>query len=360
MSAGALVRGWCPSLFRPMESGDGWLARIRPQAGGLSAGLAQAVAEAALRFGNGIIEVTNRANIQIRGLQPDTIVPFAEAVAAAGAAAGEGSRVLVSPLLGADPALAQQTAPLLRQIDAALAGLALPPKFGVLLDGGGALPLAGITLDVTVRFGDGGWWVNGAPCGAADIPAQVAALASDTPRRSERPSRPPSPGVHAGFLLATPAYGQMKASTFAALADLAASQGDGVLRPTPWKSICMAGLVEPVALLDAVADLGLIVDSSDSRLSILTCAGAPACGRAEVQTHAAADFLARHRRPGSPMLHVSGCAKGCAHPGATALTLTGRAGRFDVVRAGTARDTPAIRDLDLAQIPALLHSLPHE
>ncbi len=40
-------------------------------------------------------------------------------------------------------------------------------------------------------------------------------------------------------------------------------------------------------------------------------------------------------------LHVSGCAKGCAHPGAAGLTLVGLPGGLGLVRGGTARDAPA-------------------
>ena len=31
-----VIRGWCPGALRPMESGDGWVVRIRPIAGGLT------------------------------------------------------------------------------------------------------------------------------------------------------------------------------------------------------------------------------------------------------------------------------------------------------------------------------------
>ena len=37
-------------------------------------------------------------------------------------------------------------------------------------------------------------------------------------------------------------------------------------------------------------------------------------------------------------LHVSGCAKGCAHPGAADVTLVATAAGFDLIRGGTAAD----------------------
>ncbi|GAB0119738.1 hypothetical protein [Acidisoma sp. 7E03] len=349
MSDAPLIRGWCPSLFRPMESGDGWLARIRPQRGALPAGLLRAATEAASRYGNGLFEITNRANLQIRGLTPATIAPFTAAMEAAGAAAGEGTRILMAPLPDDDlRALADE-------IDAALPE-GLPAKFGILLDGG-ALPLPGVTLDVTVRRASDGWQVNGAAVPRADIAAYVARIAPISARISAR-SAPPPLGAHAGFVLIAPPFGQMRAAAVSALAELAETHGDGVLRPTPWKSIVLAGVGDAATVLRAASALGFITGPTDGRLSILACPGAPACARGAVATHEAATALAVHRRAGDPKVHLSGCAKGCAHPGAAPVTLVGRAGVFDLVRNGKAADTPAFPGLTLAELPALMQSLP--
>ena len=40
------------------------------------------------------------------------------------------------------------------------------------------------------------------------------------------------------------------------------------------------------------------------------------------------------------LVHVSGCPKGCAHPGAAALTIVGIEGRCGLVQTGSARDAP--------------------
>ena len=62
------IKGWCPGALRPMRSGDGLVVRIRPHGGRLSPAQATGIAELAERFGNGLIDVTNRANLQIRGV----------------------------------------------------------------------------------------------------------------------------------------------------------------------------------------------------------------------------------------------------------------------------------------------------
>ena len=63
-----------------MQSGDGWLARVKPSAATVSAAHARIVAEAARRHGNGHIDLTSRANLQIRGLTPRSAELFTEII----------------------------------------------------------------------------------------------------------------------------------------------------------------------------------------------------------------------------------------------------------------------------------------
>jgi precorrin-3B synthase len=51
-----------------MESGDGLIVRVRPQCGTFTLDELVVLAEAAQRFGNGQIDLTRRANLQIRGV----------------------------------------------------------------------------------------------------------------------------------------------------------------------------------------------------------------------------------------------------------------------------------------------------
>ena len=96
------IRGWCPSLSAPMESGDGWLLRVRPRHATLTAANSRRIAVAAAEHGNGIIELTQRGNLQIRGLSPASAATFADRMVAAGL--GDfGPNLLVSPLAGEDP-----------------------------------------------------------------------------------------------------------------------------------------------------------------------------------------------------------------------------------------------------------------
>ncbi len=84
---------------------------------------------------------------------------------------------------------------------------------------------------------------------------------------------------------------------------------------------------------------GLITRPNDPMLRVIACTGAPGCLQAAQPTRSLARSLAPHL-PDGAVLHVSGCSKGCAHPGATALTLTAQAAGFDLIRDGHARDLP--------------------
>lgn len=68
----ALRRGWCPSALRPMETGDGWLVRLHPPGAALTPSQLIRIAELAREHGNGLLEISARANLQIRGVSLST------------------------------------------------------------------------------------------------------------------------------------------------------------------------------------------------------------------------------------------------------------------------------------------------
>lgn len=145
------VKGWCPGVLRPMLSGDGLIVRVRPRTATLGLDELAALAAAAHRFGNGHIDLTRRANLQIRGVSEASLPQLHEVIARLGllddSPDGEAVRnVMINPLAGIDPAEVLDV----RSIGGELARLlasekslwALPTKFGFIVDGGGALDLA--------------------------------------------------------------------------------------------------------------------------------------------------------------------------------------------------------------------------
>ncbi|WP_448954003.1 hypothetical protein [Labrys neptuniae] len=159
------VKGWCPGALRPMRSGDGLIVRVRLTGGELGPDHAAALAEAARRYGNGLIDLTSRANLQMRGIRDDTLQPLLDRLSGLGlldvsAAAEQVRNVMASPLAGLDPSAPIDVQPLVRDLEQALIGNdrfhSLPAKFGFLLDGGGVLPLNGVEADIALRAEDAG------------------------------------------------------------------------------------------------------------------------------------------------------------------------------------------------------------
>jgi precorrin-3B synthase len=396
-----------------MPSGDGWLVRVKPTAATLSADAARLIASGARRHGNGHIDLTSRANLQVRGLGPRSSELFAETIIGAGLGCADPSveairNVMAGPLGADDPSAAFDAHAVAREIEAMLraetALAALPDKFGVAVDAGGLLPLAGVGADImlgaagdslTVQL-DGG--MLAALCPRASLVETVKALAlaslhlaierGEPPRRmrplvrdvsedaifeaaglspAPAPLPPPAPAPSAvGFIPyqmgnqgafgAGLPFGRIDAEQLAALAALSERCGDGSLRTTPWRAFLIANVAaaDGNTLSEEVAALGLITDPSDPRLRILACVGAPSCTSATVDARADATRLAvivgEHA---GDTIHVSGCAKSCAHRGPASLTLVGRDGRYDVIRNGMASDRPSLTGLRIDDIAAL-------
>jgi precorrin-3B synthase len=398
-----------------MQSGDGWLARVKPSAGCVSAAAARLIADAASSHGNGHIDLTSRANFQIRGLTARSAEEFAETIIGAGFANTnpllEAARnVMASPLGPDDPSAAFDSHALARDIEAMLAGepalWALPSKFGVLVDGGGVLPLADVSADIMVRSRDGGLAVHldgatlVAHCASSSLTETVRALSfaflrlsaqrNDAPRRMRvlvmvvgeeaifaeagLAAVHASPGLtpetkspirlislvyqaRSAFGAGLP-FGRIEAEELARLADLSERYGDGSLRTTPWRALLLTGISasDAATLTEEVEALGLIADPADPRLNIFACVGAPSCMSASVDARGDAARLAAILGGTRDTLHVSGCSKSCAHRGAAALMLVGRDGRYDLIRNGSAAGRPSLTGLSMDQVEALLQS----
>jgi precorrin-3B synthase len=153
-------------------------------------------------------------------------------------------------------------------------------------------------------------------------------------------------------------FGRIEADVLAILADLSERYGEGSLRATPWRALLLPAIaaVDAANLRDDVTALGLIADPADLRLNIFACVGAPSCLTATVDARADAARLAAVIGATHETLHVSGCAKSCAHRGSASLTLVGRDGRYDLIRNGSATGRPSLTGLSLDQVEALLQS----
>ncbi len=317
-----MIRGWCPTIHAPMPSGDGLLARVKPFGGRLPAAALAALAHAAATYANGIVELTSRGNIQIRGVHAPAA--FAQAILAAGLADPDPDREArrnVTPHPGCDDTLVADAEALLANTPGH------PPKVGVVVRG------SSILLDGTAfaSAADFGRWLSLAtkPPSCPGL-ARVSTL-SGAGQSACAPDRPtlPEPGHGSQHLLYLP-LGQTDATTLAHLATLARE-----IRTTPYR-----------AFLSPVPAPGFSTEPN----TLTACPGGPACSSGTVPARADA---ARLQAAGFTNLHISGCAKGCAYP-RPATTLTGRNGRYDLIRHGRAADRPDLTGLTLDQAMAVL------
>ena len=147
----------CPGILTLHQARDGALARVRLPGGRLLAHQLRALADVAATLGSGLVDLTVRANVQVRGLPEACDGALAERLGAAGllpSLAHERVRnILASPLAGRDAAARLDARPVVESLDrllcadAALAGL--PGRFAFLVeDGSGAM--AGLDHDVAL------------------------------------------------------------------------------------------------------------------------------------------------------------------------------------------------------------------
>jgi len=397
MTAPALAmprrRGTCPGLSAPMPTGDGLLVRLLP-VGTITLENFIELGAAARRHGNGTVEITSRGSVQIRGLSAASAPRFAAAIAALGIAAADGIPVLSNPLAGLAPDELIDAGALAAEVRHALARSALAQrlsaKVSVTIDGGGALGLDHLVADACLRAevfdaeivvgvslgGSASSFALGAIAppdvaaaivrllevlsqhgrdarardvvvkhGTAAFHAAIADLFVDrSAKHSPRPSRDPI-GAHRlrdgsvayGLGLA---FGHADAASLQRLAEAAAAAGAAGLRTAPGRALLILGLA-PESLpsfVGAAEALGFIVRGNDPRRQVIACAGAPVCAAAAIAARAMAPQIADAIAPhgdGALKIHISGCAKGCAHPAPAALTVVGTPSGCALVADGT-------------------------
>ncbi|WP_247884881.1 hypothetical protein [Azospirillum formosense] len=171
-------RGMCPGVLAPMEVGDGLLVRVRVPAGVLPAASATRIAELGRRYGNGLVDLSHRGNLQLRGVAAADMAALIAELRLLGYVSEDAEseavrNVLTSPTAGLDGTAVLDVRPYALALDARLAAdrdlHRLPPKFGWLVDGGGQATLFDSSTDV--RFD--------AVAGAVDGPLFRVGLGGD-------------------------------------------------------------------------------------------------------------------------------------------------------------------------------------
>ncbi|MDL2401917.1 precorrin-3B synthase [Rhizobium mayense] len=392
--APSMARGACPSLGAPMITGDGLLVRLRPMTPGLTIGQFRALAEAADRHGNGLIEITARGNLQLRGMTAESMTGLAADIDRAGIVPETGVTIEIPPHSGLDPleiADGRELATRLRQQIAALDPQpVLAPKLTIIIDSGGRLNLDAISADIRLRArrtADGSTtWVLaiGGTAQTAKVLASLSAeqfipavigllktLARLGPRARGRDldadrlrmelqspeisalgiaDKYVSPvGIHPigdGLALGLrPSFGQIHASDVLRFLAIAEAAGATEIRTAPEHAILVLGLYVQAAREAqlAAAVCGFRTEADDPLNHIDVCSGAGACASAFYATKSAAAELldtAPELLDSSLTVHLSGCRKGCARPVAAGLTIVGAPMGYGIVVNGSASSEP--------------------
>jgi precorrin-3B synthase len=376
------VKGWCPGALRPMASGDGLVVRVRLSMGRMTPQQALGLAAAALAHGNGQLEISNRANLQLRGVTQATHAALLDDLADLGVLDSDLTletrrNILVSPFWRADDG----TTALACALQARLADLPdLPGKFGYVIDIGSKRSLADTSGDLRIERGRSGglilradgadlgqpvtlqtaiaalialahWFVDhgGISAGRGRMRALIArGLLPQGATEAPAAARPaPVPGPMPEGLLVGFEFGSFGADLLLALGKMGCA-----IRLTPWR----LALLENMRGGDLAPNLApnlahaLLTDPQSALLRVSACPGAPFCPQAKGATKDLARALAP-LLPAGKTLHVSGCAKGCAHPQAADLTLVAMSHGFATGRSCAAPDVsgPARSALNLLQ-----------
>ncbi|MGA9947878.1 MAG: precorrin-3B synthase [Xanthobacteraceae bacterium] len=397
-------RGACPGLSAPMPTGDGLLVRLLPT-GTLPLAAFAALCQAARACGNGVIEVTSRGSIQVRGLNEASAADFADTVAALDIAADDGVPVLCDPLAGLDAGEIFDSASLAAELRRIIAQSAratkLSPTVSVVIDGGGAIGLGTVAADIRLRaqalrgevalhVSIGGDEARAAGLGhvrpmhgvetvlrlldviaqrgrnarardvvAAEGPQAFRSAISDfllsaepvPDSRLRGNERNGTAGAAIGKLSLGNGecaigigltFGHAEAGSLERLIEAARAAEATGLRTAPGRALLAIGLSQKTApaFAEAAERLGFITRADDPRRKVIACAGAPICASAHIASRALAPAIASSAAPRLGTIHISGCAKGCAHSGAAVLTVVGMPEGCALIANGTVRDTP--------------------
>ena len=334
----------CPGVLRPHEAADGAMVRIRVPGGQTTTEALRELSRLAQAHGSGLLQLTSRGSVQVRGLPAVVPEPFEDAVARAGflpSAAHERVRnVVASPLTGLAGGRADLRG-LVAELDRAIVAESrladLPGRFLFVLDDGRG-DVAGLGVDLGYRAldGDRGELLVGSrrrvrPVRQRDAAATLVDLAlrfldrrgdawhvdqlaeplldagEGTESDLRLPVTPYPAGPVGGHLVVDVPLGLLAPIQVEAVH---AAAGDGPLVVTPWRSLV---LPEARAERGALEAVGLVTDPDNAWNLVSACVGSPWCANGRADTRTLAGQLVRAGGPAA-RTHLSGCERRCGAP----------------------------------------------
>jgi precorrin-3B synthase len=314
----------CPGVLRPHLAEDGAVVRIRIPGGRTTGPVLAGVSRLAQRYGNGEIQLTTRASLQIRGLPNPLPTDLVDGIVTLGllpsATHDRVRNIVASPLTGLHGGCVDLR-PMITELDQAIVAqpalAALSGRFLFALDDGRgdvselAFDLAYIADSPTgghVRVGE-----HSIPTAASAAVETLVGQAHGllVERRDAAPIPPrvgdrPPLGVIAGAVSVLVPLGQLTPDQAAMVAGCA---DDGTVIITPWRGLIVPGAANA---LPALVAAGLITDERSGWTLVSACVGAPHCARTALDTRTIATELVAAGV--SERVHVSGCGRRCGAP----------------------------------------------
>ncbi|GAA3565130.1 precorrin-3B synthase [Microlunatus spumicola] len=331
----------CPGVLRPHEAADGAMVRVRVPGGQTTGTALRDLGRLAQTYGSGLLQLTSRGSLQVRGLPAAVPEPFEDAVGRAGflpSSTHERVRnVVASPLTGLVGGRADLR-PLVARLDEALLAeprLAdLPGRFLFVLDDGRG-DVEGMGGDLGYRALDAGRGelIVGErrrvrPVRLVEVADTLVSLAlTFLERRTEEwhvrqlpeplvlgtetalPDAPsPTPtGVVKEHLVVDVPLGLLSPVQVDAVH---AAVGGGPVVVTPWRSLV---LPDAAPARRDLASVGLVTEPDNAWSLVSACVGSPWCGNGRADTQGLAASLVRAGGPGG-RTHLSGCERRCGAP----------------------------------------------
>jgi len=397
----------CPGVLRLHAAADGALARVRLPGGVLPAGALAVVAGLAER-GNGIVELTSRGNLQIRGLAREDAAAAADRLWCAGLLPSpEHDRVrniVASPLGGRHPRAVACTDELVGALDRALCADAalstLPGRFLFAVEDGSdtagphdadvtlaaelgapafrlelagfpttlvapvaeaptlALDAARAFLELAAQDGGDAWRVRdlGRDGAVRVAMALGGALMSAAPAaRAAAPLSAGSLEQADGRVAITvlPPLGRLDPTGLRGVEMIAADM-EARVRVAPARTLTLVDVPpgRAASVTVGLAALGLVVHGDAGWSGLSACAGVGACASARIDVRDAAAQRARVRTPGSGTEHWCACERGCGRPPRAAVLVTAGPEGVCVDQTGAARCVATTDDALLLLDPA--------
>lgn len=343
-------KGFCPSLRTPIEASDGLLLRIRPNMDYLSNQKLISLCNLSMNFGSGIMELTNRGSIQIRGIKKYNHEVFLNQIFKKGIIneqiSAYNSNVIINPFWENNDHNCMIYDKIIR-LQKKLPSL--PNKFGFVVDLGQRLMLKNISADIRIERAqeeqfliraDGS--TKGKIVKLKDINKFILEMIDwflvnknkDMKRMSELTSKRKLPSdwtkdesIDSFFncLPQNSKIGQIlgiKLGRFKAkdLKKLIVKCKSPRIRFTPFKMIVLEGVSN-------IKDRKFIYNKKEPILNLSACSGKKFCSSASIDTFKIAKLI---KNQSNKKIHIAGCKKKCGTNKDTEIIFTGNEGFIDV------------------------------